>query len=95
MKISPALIILCIATTLLCAAPVAQDSGAAEADGPRAGVWEQRRSFLRGRIYHSAVWTGEGMLIYGGSTGGVSAFDETHHYRPAPALPPRESVADR
>ena len=68
MKTTSALILLCIATTLLRAAPLAQDSGAAEADGPRSGVWEQRRSFLRGRIYHSAVWTYSQMIVWGGGS---------------------------
>ena len=37
-------------------------------DGPRAGVWEKRRSFLRGRIYHSAVWTYSEMIVWGGGS---------------------------
>ena len=35
-----------------------------------------------GRGIATAVWTGDGMLIYGGSTGGTEAFDETYFYSP-------------
>lgn len=36
-------------------------------DGPLAGRWEQRsRTMLRGRIFHSAIWTGEEMIVWGG-----------------------------
>ena len=37
-------------------------------DGPLAGVWEKRRSYLRGRIYHSAVWTYAEMIVWGGGS---------------------------
>ncbi len=37
-------------------------------DGPRAGAWEKRSSFLRGRIYHSAVWTYAEMIVWGGGS---------------------------
>ena len=37
-------------------------------DGPLAGGWEKRRSFLRGRIYHSAVWTYSEMIVWGGGS---------------------------
>jgi len=39
-------------------------------DGPRAGTWEKRSSFLRGRIYHSAVWTYAEMIVWGGGSEG-------------------------
>jgi N-acetylneuraminic acid mutarotase len=38
------------------------------ADGPRAGVWEKRQNFLRGRIYHSAIWTYAEMIVWGGGS---------------------------
>jgi N-acetylneuraminic acid mutarotase len=38
------------------------------ADGPLAGAWEKRSSFLRGRIYHSAVWTYSEMIVWGGGS---------------------------
>ena len=38
-----------------------------------------------GRGIMTAVWTGEGMLVFGGSTGGVPAFNELHYFRPAGA----------
>ncbi len=37
-------------------------------DGQRAGVWEKRSNFLRGRIYHSAVWTYAEMIVWGGGS---------------------------
>ena len=37
-------------------------------DGPLAGSWEKRRSFLRGRIFHSAVWTYAEMIVWGGGS---------------------------
>ena len=37
------------------------------ADGEQAGVWEQRRSFLHGRIFHSAVWAYPEMIVWGGA----------------------------
>ena len=38
------------------------------ADGEQAGVWEQRRSFLHGRIFHSAVWAYPEMIVWGGGS---------------------------
>ena len=37
-------------------------------DGQRAGVWEKRSSFLRGRIFHSAIWTYAEMIVWGGGS---------------------------
>jgi N-acetylneuraminic acid mutarotase len=37
-------------------------------DGPLAGHWQKRASFLRGRIYHTAVLTYEGMIVWGGGS---------------------------
>ena len=37
-------------------------------DGPLAGVWEKRRSYLRGRIFHSAIWTYSEMIVWGGGS---------------------------
>ena len=36
------------------------------ADDKPTGVWEKRSSFLRGRIFHSAVWTYAEMIVWGG-----------------------------
>jgi hypothetical protein len=35
-----------------------------------------------GRSLMSSVWSGEGVLFFGGSTGGVGAFNETLYYLP-------------
>jgi hypothetical protein len=37
-------------------------------DGPLAGAWQRSASPLRGRIYHSAVWTYDGMIVWGGGS---------------------------
>ena len=37
-------------------------------DGLFAGVWEKRRSYLRGRIFHSAIWTYSEMIVWGGGS---------------------------
>lgn len=37
-------------------------------DGAGAGRWEKRSSFLRGRIYHSAVWNYGEMIVWGGGS---------------------------
>ena len=155
MKTASTLALLCASATLLHAATFAEEvagnvraEGRAASvlpDGPKAGTWEKRQSFLRGRIYHSAVWTyaqmivwgggdqasgnlstggrydpaadawlatantgapsgrgimtavwtGDGVLFYGGSTGGTSAFNETYYYRPDAPPTRRESAADR
>jgi hypothetical protein len=42
-------------------------------------IWEKRPS---GRGMHSAVWTGRGMMIFGGSTGGFSAFSDAALWEP-------------
>ena len=47
-----------------------------------------------GRGIATAVWTGEGMLIFGGSTGGVEAFNETWFYRPDTRPAPLDRVND-
>jgi hypothetical protein len=41
---------------------------AAAPDGQLAGRWEKRSSFLRGRIYHTAVSSYEGMIVWGGGS---------------------------
>jgi N-acetylneuraminic acid mutarotase len=33
-----------------------------------AGAWQKRSSFLKGRIYHSAVWTYGEMIVWGGGS---------------------------
>jgi N-acetylneuraminic acid mutarotase len=38
------------------------------ADEKETGAWEKRSSFLRGRIYHSAVWTYAEMIVWGGGS---------------------------
>ena len=45
----------------------AKDPGPAVATG---GVWRHLPSELPGRIFHSAIWTGEKMLVWGGGGGG-------------------------
>lgn len=42
-------------------------------------AWEKRPS---ARGMHSAVWTGRGMMIFGGSTGGSSAFSDAALWEP-------------
>ena len=42
---------------------------AAAAPGPdNPGTWEKRSSFLRGRIFHTAVWTYSEMIVWGGGS---------------------------
>ncbi|MFN0130777.1 MAG: hypothetical protein ACKV19_29285 [Verrucomicrobiales bacterium] len=38
------------------------------ADGAQTGSWEKRRSFLHGRIFHSAVWAYPEMIVWGGGS---------------------------
>ena len=39
-----------------------------EPEGEFAGRWEKRASYLRGRIFHSAVWTYAEMIVWGGGS---------------------------
>lgn len=74
MKIPFVLSTLFITASLLCAGFTANGPFEQEfvvqplVDGQRAGVWEKRTSFLRGRIYHSAIWTYAEMIVWGGGS---------------------------
>src|SRR5690349_8419486 len=63
-----------VLSTILCCAFAAAESLGEKLpdpnvfDGPRAGAWEKRASFLNGRIYHSAVWTYSEMIVWGGGS---------------------------
>ena len=48
--------------------PASSRGRQASPDGPLAGDWEKRRSYLRGRIFHSAVWTYAEMIVWGGGS---------------------------
>ncbi len=37
-------------------------------DAENPGMWEKRSSFLRGRIFHTAVWTYSEMIVWGGGS---------------------------
>src|SRR3954468_11666589 len=39
-----------------------------EKDQLLSGAWQKRSSYLRGRIYHSAVWTYGEMIVWGGGS---------------------------
>src|SRR5688572_26471620 len=48
--------------------PAGTNSPQSAADAPLGDNWQRRSTFLRGRIYHSALWTYSGMIVWGGGS---------------------------